>query len=501
VCGLSNAWIDFEDQNMDPKNRLHTAGTYRLMRAEHLALLALSLALGIYHWESVDWTRAFLAFWVIDVFGYLPGAIAYRRKGGGPISPIYHHIYNFAHTYLVAGAGVGLWALASGGLEWAMLAIPVHLSIDRGIFGNVFKPVELPFEPVAAPLHVVALALGRARKIDENDAASSPTALSREIRSSAPAVVNHPSGFLALNSTNRIFTVPGHPGFIAYREQGKHLVLFGGIHAPEDSWEAILDGFSAEAIRRRRRVMAVQVRESQVGLFAARGFTVNSFGSSFSLALEGFSLAGKKKMKLRNKIQRARRSGVRVVEIGQDIPRDEAAFASLGEVSAEWLDGKGAKEIDFLIGEIGGPEDADRRIFAALSEAGSVLGFISYVPVWGERPGYLHDLTRKRPKAPAGTMELVNSTAIERFRAEGAGYLHFGFTPFIVDGFEPPAASKAVAWVVRKLREHGEALYPAASQAAYKLKWEPDVVEREYVAVKPLSLRGIVDLLLVTRTV
>ena len=67
---------------------------------------------------------------------------------GGPIGPIYHHLYNLTHNYLTAALAVALWTMAAGGLEWAMLALPIHLSGDRGIFGNTYKPVSLPFEPV-----------------------------------------------------------------------------------------------------------------------------------------------------------------------------------------------------------------------------------------------------------------------------------------------------------------------------------------------------------------
>jgi hypothetical protein len=135
---------------MDIKNPLHTAGTYRLARAEHLVLMIACGALMLWHRDQVGWWRAFWAFWIIDIVGYLPGAIAYRRRKGGRIPAVYHHIYNFAHTYLVVGTGVALWAWWSGP-EWAMLAVPFHLSVDRGVFGNVFKPVGLPFEPVAVP--------------------------------------------------------------------------------------------------------------------------------------------------------------------------------------------------------------------------------------------------------------------------------------------------------------------------------------------------------------
>lgn len=135
---------------MDLKNPLHTTGTYRLARAEQLALMLICGALLVWHRGEVNWWRALGAFAIIDVVGYLPGAIAYRRRKGGPIPAIYHHLYNFAHTYLVTGTGVAIWA-ALGGFEWAMLAVPLHLSGDRGIFGNVFKPVALPFEPVPVP--------------------------------------------------------------------------------------------------------------------------------------------------------------------------------------------------------------------------------------------------------------------------------------------------------------------------------------------------------------
>jgi hypothetical protein len=135
---------------MDIKNPLHTTGTFRLVRAEQIAFMLLCGGLLAWHWDQVNWWRAVAAFWAIDMIGYIPGAIAYRRGGGSPIAPLFHHLYNIAHTYLVVGIGIALWYWASGP-EWAMLAAPLHLSIDRGVFGNVFKPVALPFEPVPVP--------------------------------------------------------------------------------------------------------------------------------------------------------------------------------------------------------------------------------------------------------------------------------------------------------------------------------------------------------------
>jgi hypothetical protein len=134
---------------MDTKNRFHTDSTFLLERAEHLLVVIVCSALVLQHWQEVSWLRFVVGFVALDAIGYIPGAIAYRRHNGGDIPPIYHYLYNTTHSYLVAALLVAIWALAIGGFEWAMLAFPIHLSGDRGIFGNIYKPLELPFEPVA----------------------------------------------------------------------------------------------------------------------------------------------------------------------------------------------------------------------------------------------------------------------------------------------------------------------------------------------------------------
>ena len=317
----------------------------------------------------------------------------------------------------------------------------------------------------------------------------------------ASELVDHPSGFLALSARNQRFTVSDVPGFIAYREQGRHLIAFGGVHAAPSSQPELLDRFLEHAASGRRGVVVVQLREPQVPLFLARGFTVNKLGTSFGLTLRHYSLAGSQKMQLRNKISRARKAGLRVVEVGRDLPRDERTFAQLHAISAEWLKGKGKNELEFMIGELADPADSRRRIFMAVDPRDQAVAFITYVPAWGARFGYLHDLTRRRPSAPPGTMELINAHAIEQMMAEGVEYLHFGFTPFIVDGDEHTGASRLVAWTVRKLQRYGRLIYPADSQARYKLKWGPDIREPEYIAARPLSIRSLIDLLRITRSI
>ena len=92
-------------------------------------------------------------------------------------------------------------------------------------------------------------------------------------------------------------------------------------------------------------------------------------------------------------------------------------------------------------------------------------------------------------------------TAVEAFQAEGAQFLHFGFTPFtsLSPDHEVPGASAVTGRILRLLAAHGSAIYPAADQLAYKEKWGLDLVEPEYVAFHHrLTARAVWDLLRLT---
>lgn len=311
------------------------------------------------------------------------------------------------------------------------------------------------------------------------------------------AWLDHPSGFLALSAQNERFSAPGLDGFVAFRTRGRHRVVLGGVHAPSWCRDELLDAFLRNSALCGRQVTAVQLRARDVAAFRARGFKVDAWGTSYGLRLGSFTLGGGKRMKLRNRIKRARELDVRVDELGREASGDADAWARLRATSEAWLASKGGHELTFLVGELApAPE---RRVFVAHAH-GRLIAFITYVPVYGEQPGYLHDLTRRVPDAPAGVMELINATAIERFQQERVPYLHFGFTPFADEPHQPrePADHWLVPRLVRFIRRFGAWLYPARQQQQYKLKWAPDVLDREYLAIRGPSLPALAALMLVT---
>jgi lysylphosphatidylglycerol synthetase-like protein (DUF2156 family) len=332
---------------------------------------------------------------------------------------------------------------------------------------------------------------------------ASLTRAARSDRQALVADVDHPSGFLALSPRNLRFRVPGLPGFVPFRRQGRHRLVPGGIHAPPASRADLLDAFLRDSARDGEQVVALQVRARDVALFRSRGFRVDAFGSTFALALARFSFAGTKRMKLRNRIKRAREAGVTVVELGRDRACPPGLWRRLADISRAWLASKGGHELDLLVGEMGEPGDPDRRVFVALDGKQQPIAFITYVPVWGERPGVLHDLTRRAPDAPSGVMELINATALARFQAEEIRFLHFGFTPFLV-GMRGAAVERPDHWLVprliRLIGRWGAAIYPARTQLQYKQKWAPEIVETEYIAFQKVSLGALFALLIATRS-
>jgi hypothetical protein len=137
---------------MDSHNLFLTRTTYRWLRAEYAVALAAAAVLAVLHLGDIRWPVFVAMFAYIDLIGYLPGAVAFRRAGGAPISRTYFRLYNAMHSMVSAAAVAGLWCLLVRP-EWALLALPLHLCGDRAVFGNFLKPFGVSFEPATHPAY------------------------------------------------------------------------------------------------------------------------------------------------------------------------------------------------------------------------------------------------------------------------------------------------------------------------------------------------------------
>lgn len=296
---------------------------------------------------------------------------------------------------------------------------------------------------------------------------------------------DNPSAVLALNRHTSTWRTPDAPGFVSYRERGHTRVQVLGPTAPDEAAaRTVMAAFVTETRALGRRLVAAQLQAHDLPLFEGLGFRVNQMGASYALPTADYTLAGKKFVALRNKISRARRAGVTVEHTRyQDLSTGDRG--RLADIDAEWLSTKGAhaKELQLLVGELGGPGAPARRLAVARSGE-EILAYISLSAVWGARPGWLHDLSRKRPASPPGVMEVLVHESVERCVDEGARWWHFGLTPFtgLDCALRPSSASRAIDVLVRTIADRGARIYPAASQVAYKRKWGELAVTPEFLA-------------------
>ncbi|MCQ4118937.1 bifunctional lysylphosphatidylglycerol flippase/synthetase MprF [Rhodococcus tibetensis] len=315
------------------------------------------------------------------------------------------------------------------------------------------------------------------------------------------AYSENPSAFNGLSDRNDYYFGRHCDGVVAYRNRGHSAVIFGGPICAPEARAALLEEFSAHCASHRRRIVAIQVGEQDADAYAQLGFRLNQIGSSYAVDLRTFGLTGKRFVKLRNKISRARRAGVEVHErVYDDVARD------IDRIDTRWLwamEHGGDRELDFLTGSMGDTLQAHRRLFVA-EMAGRPIGYVSYSPSYGARTGWLHDLTRRVPTSPPGTMELINVTAMNTFHTEDVRWLHFGFTPFVdlSPANDVERSSPIMKWAIGMIAEHGSALYPGRSQVEYKTKWGTEPASAEYIAFRGmLSPLDMVNALRVTGVV
>lgn len=332
---------------------------------------------------------------------------------------------------------------------------------------------------------------------------SHPNNSSFEVQKRLEKFCHHSSGFLAMNRSVNHYLCNNPAGLIPYaRASSKDLVVHGGVYAnPSDKSQAFAL-FNDHAHNNGLRISGLQLQAEDAKLFASNGYIVNQFGSSYSLNIENYDLRGRRFVKIRNMISRARREGVQIESYDQQPPWLEQ---ELNDIDKEWLGTKGAlkKDYRFMVGERGGEGNKFRRLYCARVD-GQVIAYVTFSPVYGDQAGWLYDLTRRRIQAPPGTIELIIWEAIQRFQSEGVSWLHLGFTPFtgLEKGHEfTQAYSPMLSKIFKFANQHGRALYPALSQESFKLKWRPTNISPEYIALPKRFIKPMWSILRLTRAV
>ncbi len=283
------------------------------------------------------------------------------------------------------------------------------------------------------------------------------------------------SSYVLLEGPKSYFTSPGVDGFLAYQiSAGIALIAGDPVCAPHEARRLIHDFTSAMM----RPVGAYQVSPLMLDAFRYEGFADVQIGKEAMFDLDRFTLAGGKMELVRAATNKAKRDGVVVSEHHPFAKDAEAINDELREISAEWLKRRGNHEMGFVLGSMGLEHQSAKRYFIARSK-NRIEGFVVCEPIYG-RSGYYLDVTRRRPDAVRGTMELLTTDILRLLRDEGYQTASMGLAPLALlddpDLENHPVLTRLMQFVYQRVNLN----YDFKLLYRYKAKYHPHTWEPRY---------------------
>jgi phosphatidylglycerol lysyltransferase len=221
--------------------------------------------------------------------------------------------------------------------------------------------------------------------------------------------------------------------------------------------------------------------------YRTAGFRLIKFGEEAVVEVDRFDLASPARADARHEVARARRVGLEVVTVWDPQPPG-GLWTELEQVSRDWLQVRGGREMGFSLGRLR-DVDSTTRYTVARDRNGRVHAFCSWIEMGDE--GMALDLIRRRPDAAAGAVDLCIVTGIERSRVDGRARVSLGAVPFRETLGDPPDGRLARA-IRAHLYKHGCWGYSYRGLSHFKAKFATRWESRD-VAV-PRGLSGLLAL-------
>lgn len=290
------------------------------------------------------------------------------------------------------------------------------------------------------------------------------------------------NSYVLLEGPKSYFTTPAVDGFLAYQvSAGVALIAGDPVCAPHQARRLIHDFTSAMM----KPVGAYQVSPSMLEAFRQEGFADVQIGKEALFDLDRFTLAGGKMELVRAACNKARRTGVVISEHHPFAADAEAINSELRQISSEWLKGKGNHELGFVLGSLGLDHPSAKRYFLARSNneaengTGRIEAFIVCEPIYG-RSGYYLDVTRRRPDAVRGTMELLTTEILRLLHDEGYHMASMGLAPLALLDDPDLENHPVLARLMRFVYERVNVNYDFKLLYRYKAKYHPHTWEPRY---------------------
>jgi lysylphosphatidylglycerol synthetase-like protein (DUF2156 family) len=187
--------------------------------------------------------------------------------------------------------------------------------------------------------------------------------------------------------------------------------------------------------------------------------------------LPGLHFTGKAWGAVRTSLNRAEREGM-TFRLSRLSDESWGVRQQLRAISESWVGEKGLPEMGFTLGTLHEAADPEVRIALAVSPAGDVDGFLSWLPVYGDGAirGWTLDLMRRRDGGFGPVMEFLIGASARQFSAEGAEVMSLSGAPL---AHEYPADAGVIADLQKRMADALEPVYGFASLHRFKQKFHP----------------------------
>ncbi len=259
-------------------------------------------------------------------------------------------------------------------------------------------------------------------------------------------------------------------GYIAYQSfrhpvlalTGRKMILSNPVCDPAD-YRAITQAFLAQ----HPKAIFLQVDQHYASVLEGMGLQVNCFGIETELPIDGFSLDGKLRSKLRQWRNKCQREQV-VVEHCKISDVEPAEIRSLSDA---WLKNRSGREFTLLMRPFQGRDEED-VYFLTARQRGELIGMTSFDPIYRNKKivGYYHNLDRICAQAPHGTSAFCVLEAIKQFAEAEIEYVSLGFSP-LYELKEQYRHSRVARFSLGFAYEHLNFLYPFKGNAVHKKKF------------------------------
>jgi len=286
------------------------------------------------------------------------------------------------------------------------------------------------------------------------------------------AILSHaedpsPDSNLALLGDKRFLFSASGKTFLMFGVRGRSWIALGAPVGLVCERQELLWRFRELADAHAARAVLYFMGPTTLPDIVDMGFALQKTGESATVALEGFSLQGRKREVLRRNWRKAGEAGAQFEVASPSVVR--TLLPQLQAISDAWLSHHAGGEKSFSMGRFDAAYVGEFPC-ALVKVEGRIVAFAN---LWttANRNAFSMDLMRYSNAAPKNIMDFLFVELLEWGRGHGYRAFEFGMAPLA--GLDDRPLAPLMSRLGRKLFERGEDIYNFQGVRRYKDKYDP----------------------------